>query len=233
MTQRLQAGYDRLARWYAVLEWLRFGRALQRTRIALLPCVGRPTRALLLGDGDGRLLAALARRYPLLQITSVDVSPRMLALQQSRVADLGPAGRFQWQCAEVEQLSLPAGHFDLIVTAFFLDCFTDPQLNMLVPRIAQWLSDDGRWLVADFRLPELGWKRLWAQGWLAVMHLFFRVTTGLQSRQLVDPAPKLQTAGLVPRITQRFHWDMLQATLYGRPAFADSMGRGHPRESAI
>ena len=58
------------------------------------------------------------------------------------------------------------------------------------------LEPEGRWLLADFRIPE-GALRSWrARFWLAVLYGFFRIVAGLRVSALVDPTPLLESHGL-------------------------------------
>ena len=82
------------------------------------------------------------------------------------------------------------------MTNFFLDCFPTDQLERLIPRLAAALEPGGRWVVGDFRLPERGWPRVVSRAALAAMYAFFRLTTRLPTRRLVDPDPFLRRCGL-------------------------------------
>ncbi len=76
--------FDRVARLYRVLEYLSFGPMLERCRFHHLPALAAAdcSRALILGDGDGRFLARLLAACPELSAQAVDASPAMLRLLQ-------------------------------------------------------------------------------------------------------------------------------------------------------
>ena len=84
------SGFDRLARPYRWMEYLSFGRALERCRFHFLPQLADTRSAMLLGDGDGRfaerLLRAMVDRVrvktsnSVLEFRTVDTSnPRLAA----------------------------------------------------------------------------------------------------------------------------------------------------------
>ncbi len=200
---------DRLAPWYRWLEYAAFGRALEHRRNSFLHRAQTARRVLLLGDGDGRFAARLlsARgREATITLTCVDSSPAMLALAGRRLrawrergvpiefvqADARAWLRGRAQLAAAG--SVPP--FDLIVTHFFLDCFSDAELPALVRSVARVAAPDARWLISEFRQPPGNGLRAWhAAIWLQAMYLFFRWTTGLRVSRLADHRPALAANG--------------------------------------
>ena len=65
---------DRIAHWYRPLEYLVFGRALEKRRFEYLGQVGEVRNALILGDGDGRFTAEFV------QALSAGASERLRAM---------------------------------------------------------------------------------------------------------------------------------------------------------
>ena len=175
--------FGRLARLYAPLEWLSFGRALSRRRRCFLadPRIANTRRALVLGDGDGRFTAALLESYPVIEVTAVDVSAEMLAALERRVRARTPSATLELQCADLRTWSVPHAHYDLVVSHFVFDCFTTRDLTELIARIAPALSPNARWLVSDFAIPRhVLWSPFakllvrflyFAFGWLAGLRL--------------------------------------------------------------
>ncbi len=180
---------DRLATQYRSLEYLAFGRALERCRLAFLPRAARAQRVLILGEGDGRFVEQLLARHPTAHIDVVELSARMIALAQARA----PQAHFHQRDALTW---LPAGPYDLLVTNFFLDCLTAEEAARLLPQLAQRLAPEGEWIIGDFQLPERGWRRWHAAAWLWVMYRFFAVTTALRARRVPDYRAGLRAAGL-------------------------------------
>lgn len=80
---------DPIARWYAGLEYLTLGRALERCRFQFLPLSRPVRRALLFGDGDGRFAARLVQCHPEAEIWSVELSGEMVAVARERVRRAG------------------------------------------------------------------------------------------------------------------------------------------------
>jgi SAM-dependent methyltransferase len=173
---------DRIARWYRWLEYAGFGRALERRREAFLSDVSDARRVLALGDGDGRALKALLAAAPRACVDSIDVSARMLELAHARAG----TEYVVYRCEDARTAPLPAAEYDLIVTHFFLDCFDETDLEPQIARLADAAAPQARWLVSEFR----------GNGWLVgALYFFFRVTTGLRTRRLVDHHPLLKRHG--------------------------------------
>lgn len=181
---------DPIAQWYRWLEFIGFGSALERRRVALLREVEDARRPLVLGDGDGRFLVKLVdqnlKQHPGVAIDYVDVSGRMLELARARAGEQGVT----YHQADALTMLLPAGEYDLIVTHFFLDCFDERDAAALMKKVARSARSDARWLISEFR--ETGW---WSRVILSGLYLFFRITTGLQTRRLVDHRPLLKREG--------------------------------------
>ncbi len=207
--------FDLLAPAYVWLERASYRGLLQWCRTALLAELTTATRVLVLGDGDGRFLEAFAAANPHAEIDALDVSPAMTELARRRVANVPEAAaRVRFEVADALSRSFPSEQYDLIVTNFFLDCFTRPQLEELIPRLAASLRPGGRWLVGDFRLPPRTLPRLAARVALAGMYLFFRVVTRIPAGELVDPDPLLARHGLTRGPSRERLGGFLTATLW-------------------
>ncbi len=195
---------DPLARWYRWLEYIGFGRALERRRLAFLGETASARRVLVLGDGDGRFLAAFLRSNPHAEVDAVDSSARMLALARERIGN--DAARVRSHHADAAVWQPPVAGYDLIVTHFFLDCFTDGELAALVPRLATFAAPRARWIVSEFHQPARGLAAWHASLWIAGLYAFFRLMTGLRVRRLPNHASALTAAGfrLEREIVTRF-----------------------------
>jgi ubiquinone/menaquinone biosynthesis C-methylase UbiE len=186
------ANFDRVARIYRWAEYVSLGTMLQRTRTHFLPRLGGSKRVFVLGDGDGRFLSKLLAQNQQLHATAVDSSDRMLALLRARCAHA--AARFETVHGDALTQVPPSGT-DLIVTHFFLDCFTQEQVDILVLQLARAVQPGTLWVVSDFRIPERGPLRLFARAYIRALYFAFRIFTGLRATRLPDPAAALSAAG--------------------------------------
>ena len=207
--------FDAVAPWYRALETITFGNSLQRARVACLDEINSPRRALIVGEGNGRFLSAVLQRHPLIRIDCVDSSERMLDLARRHVLETNPEeiGRVAFLRDDVKSWT-PTDRYDLIVTHFFLDCFSTQQVGSIVAKLAQAAGPKAAWLLADFRIPEAGFARRHARAWLAVMYWFFRSFARIDARELVDPSPFLRAEGFTLERQQLFRLGMLKSQLW-------------------
>ncbi len=218
--------FDRLAPHYHWVERAAFGGNLHRVRTALIPHVADARRALVVGEGDGRFLAAFLAANPAVTADVVDGSRRMADLARRRLdAVPGAAARARFTVADARTVAFEPGGYDLLVTHFFLDCFPAAQLGPLTARLAAAVAPGGRWLIGDFRLPATpGARRARAAVKLAVMYACFRLSTRLPAGRLVDPAPYVLDRGFVPVAEAAWQGGFLTATLWARVAGAGTSG---------
>jgi SAM-dependent methyltransferase len=177
---------DLIAPHYWWIERLGMGGTLERRRRWFLPEIETARRALVLGDGDGRFLRDLLRRNPVVLADYVDLSRRMLELARDKAG----SERVKYRRADALTLEFPEGEYDLIATHFFFDCFGQGELEPLIGRIADAAKPGARWVVSEFRTASIPARLL-----VTALYAFFRVTTGLKNRKLVDHRPILRSHG--------------------------------------
>jgi SAM-dependent methyltransferase len=192
-----EPNFDRIARPYRFLEYLTLGHALERCRSHFLPRLLDRCHALVLGDGDGRFLAALLSINPTLQADAVDTSAAMLRLLAQRTAPYA-ARRIAHQQSALT--FTPAAETDLITAHFFFDCLGQSELDTLIARLASLTQPHTLWLISDFRIPG-GPLRLPAKLYVRALYLAFRLLTGLRTTHLPNHEAPLAAAGFT-RIAQ-------------------------------
>ena len=210
--------FDRVARPYQWLEYLLLGRALHRCRLHFVPQLPDRQKALVLGDGDGRFLAHLLARYPWLHANAVDLSPAMLRLLRGRATAASPTAATRLTTHQADARTFePAGPYDLVVTHFFLDCLSEPELERLVARTAPHLAPGAIWLLSDFRIPPSGLPRLLALALVRSLYLAFRILTGLRVTRLPDHASALRRNGLTLDAQHRSLYGILTTEIWQTP----------------
>ena len=209
--------FDRLAPHYHWLEKIFAGSLMQRCRISFLPATKNCRNALLIGEGTGRFLVELLRLNPRIQITCVEQCEVMIKQARRRVVrERLDDSQIQFQQLDVLQWLPPKKKFDLVVTNFLLDCFRAEQLQKLIPRLAGSATADAIWLLADFRVPERGWRRWRARAILASLYAFFKVMTSLSASSLTAPDKFLAANGFKLVYRRQVNFGLVYADLWSR-----------------
>ncbi len=192
-TLRSAPDFDRVARAYRWLEYLSLGTMLERARFWALDAgwLDGCSRALVLGDGDGRFTERLMRRHAAARVEAVDLSGAMLRLLRRRCREF--TDRLSTSHADARDLQPEAGA-DVVVTHFFLDCLEQEEVGALVRRVSGGLKPGATWVVSEFCMPG-GWLR--GPAWLLVrgLYLAFRMLTGLRVTELPDHGLALRGCG--------------------------------------
>lgn len=198
---------DFIAPHYWWIERLGMGRALERRRRWFLPELWNARRALVLGDGDGRFLRELVRTNAVVHADYIDLSRRMLELARSKAG----GQRVDYRRADARTVEFSRDGYDLIATHFFFDCFETSELETLIARIADTAKPGARWVVSEFCVATVPARLL-----VSALYLFFRITTGLKTRGLVDHRPILQSHGFRLISASHSHGALVVSELWER-----------------
>ncbi len=212
-----QPRFDRVAGPYRLLEYLSFGPMLERCRFHHLKMLAsaQTTRALVLGDGDGRFLARLLAACPHMNADAVDASPAMLRLLRTRTAQHGAERRLTTFLADARDFTPVACDYDLVATHFFLDCLTKSETESLIARLRPHLAAEARWVVSEFEVPAGSLIRAaLARTLIAGLYAVFRVLTGLRTRRIPPWRTLLARAGFTLEATQCFLGGLLVTEIW-------------------
>jgi ubiquinone/menaquinone biosynthesis C-methylase UbiE len=103
-----------------------------------------PQRILDIGCGTGYLLRQLAARAPgAASLTGIDAAPEMAAVARAAAADR----RLRFSVGTAEQLPLPAGTFDLVVSTTSFDHWADQGAGLA--ECARVMTPGGRLVLVD------------------------------------------------------------------------------------
>jgi ubiquinone/menaquinone biosynthesis C-methylase UbiE len=211
---------DRLARIYRWLEYLRYGKALERCRATMLPQIAQARRVLILGDGDGRFSTAFLAHNQTARVASLEISGQMIAVARRRLNAASHRGssRITFRQDDIRTTPQPGDGYDLVVTHFFFDVFSTSELRAIIDRVSRWTTPDALWLVSEFDLPSSGWHRTHARFWLKTMYTFFRITTNLRNQHLPDWRPLMEEAGFIARKQTQYQNGFIVSELWQRSA---------------
>ena len=209
--------FDRVARLYRAAEYLSFGPLLERCRFHHLRTLrAMPvTKALVLGDGDGRFLARLLGACPNLSADAVDASPAMLRLLRDRAIHQRAGHRLTTLCADARSFTPPTHGYDLVATHFFLDCLTEPETAALIARIVPSLAPGARWVVSEFQVPSgSAAKVAFARALIGGLYVAFRVLTGVRTRRIPPWRSLLSSTGFACEASQSFLGGLLVTEIW-------------------
>ena len=175
----MSANYNNSVWFYDFLTGLVFGQTLLRAQVYLLHNIKPGNKILIAGGGTGKILEAIKGVHPAdLKITYVDVSEKMIAASKKR--DAGK-NEITFINAAIEKSELP-DNFDVVITPFLLDNFTEENLQKIFSRIDQSLLPEGLWLNTDFQLTGKRWQKIMAGSML----IFFRIICAIEAKKLPD-----------------------------------------------
>jgi len=173
----MAANYNNSAWFYDALARLVYGRSLVNAQVYLLQQIPANTNVLIVGGGTGWVLDKLTEIHPSgLNITYVEIAPNMMA--HSRKRNTGD-NQLVFVNDAIENTYLPAG-FDVVLTPFLLDNFTQQNLEKVFKSIDDLLAGNGLWLNASFRLSGKWWQGVL----LKTMFVFFKLVCGVEASKL-------------------------------------------------
>jgi len=173
----MAANYNNSAWFYDSLARLVYGKALVNAQVYLLKHIPSNSKVLIVGGGTGWILDELVRIHPPgLQITYIEIAPNMMALSKKR--NVGN-NQITFINDAIENADLPAD-FEIALTPFLLDNFTDENLVKVFNSIAVLLKPNALWLNASFQLTGKWWQRVMLQS----MFILFKVICNIEASKL-------------------------------------------------
>jgi ubiquinone/menaquinone biosynthesis C-methylase UbiE len=203
----MAANYNNSAWFYDGLARLVYGKALVNAQVYLLKHIPENAKILIVGGGTGWILDELTRIHPAgLQITYVEIAPNMMALSKKR--NVGN-NQITFINDAIENADLPAD-FEIALTPFLLDNFTDENLVKVFNSIAVLLKPNALWLNASFQLTGKWWQRVMLQS----MFILFKVICNIEASKLpgIDKCFEEKHFKLVKQ--QSFFGDFIGARVY-------------------
>lgn len=155
------------------------------------------TDILIVGGGTGQLLSCLGRDQRVIFVEHSEGMIRKAGSRKQQAKTTFVKGDYlEWECDT---------KFDAIVFPFFLDCFNQSSLQHILRKARHQLKSSGILLVLDFQR-----SGIWQNAMTAFMYRFFRLTTGLEARELLP----------IHDIVQQENWDPVRfQSTYGNWIF--------------
>ena len=201
-------GFNAIARQYDFLKQLVFGKAIYQSQISFLTSIPNGCKILVIGGGSGEILPVLAESCPEAEIWFIDASSEMLRIAGRRLSDTSPA---KVRFIHGTEQDLPDNIlFNVVITNFFLDLFSDAKVRGLCTLISSKLSADGMWLVSDF----VDGKKIWQRFLLWTMYRFFALACHVEARRLPAWSDHIQWAGMEEISSRLFFGGFIRSVLY-------------------
>jgi len=150
--EEIRQKYNRLARWYNILNALPEVLVVRKLRRRLLRHASGQVLEIAVGTGRN------VRHYPqTCQITGVDFSPAMLEVARKEARRLGVKTRFL--VMDAESLAFPDESFDTVVSSLTVCTFADPVAALR--EMARVCQADGRILLLEHGRSDREWLGRW------------------------------------------------------------------------
>ncbi len=197
--------FDSVARYYDLLTGIVFGKSIRRSQTCFLNNLSPTSTVLVLGGGTGWWLKEFLQQKPGCRILYVDSSSEMLTRAMKAVGD---NSRITFRLGTENSIK-EVYEFDAVITFFFLDLFSHEELRSVIAKIKVSLKQNAHWLVSDFT--NTTW---WHACMLLVMYSFFRISTGLQNKNLPDWTEVLLENDLHELDQKMFYGGFIKSALY-------------------
>ncbi len=138
-----QINYDRLSRWYDLIEGGWEGRP---RRLALQLLAPKPGEQILeIGCGTGTSLIGLARTVgDRGRVFGLDLSPGMLLIAEKKLRRSGHLSKVELRQGDALHLPYQAASMDAVFMAFTLELFDTPEIPLVLAECRRVLKREGR-----------------------------------------------------------------------------------------
>lgn len=113
----------------------------------------------------------------------------------------------------------PQARYAGVITSFFLDCFTDAELEGWWSGVADRVKPGGRWLVGDFEPPQRlkAWAAQRQRALLGILYPAFRWSTTLRAHRLPDLEAPFRRGGWNRELHRRSKSGITGTTIWRKP----------------
>ncbi|WP_295649854.1 class I SAM-dependent methyltransferase [uncultured Mucilaginibacter sp.] len=203
----MASNYDNSAWFYDGLSRVVYGNALISSQVYLLQFIPSNATILIVGGGTGRLLEEIAKIYPSgLNITYVEISAKMMAIAKKKNHG---NNRVTFINEAVENVPFSLS-FDVVITPFLFDNFTEKTLQTVFNHINSLLKTDGIWLCSDFQITGA----LWQRALLKTMYIFFKLLCRIETTTMPNIEAQFNGKGYKKKSAKTFFADFIISTEY-------------------
>jgi len=189
--------FNWIAPYYDRITSLIFGKSIGNAQTIHLKVIPNDAKVLVLGGGSGKWMLELVRQNRTCKIWYIDASSKMIDQAKSNFKNFD-----QVVFIHGTENDIPTMLYDVVITHFFLDMFTNRELRNLINQLESNLKSNSIWIVSDFEE-----SRFWHTLFLKLMYFFFKITSSISNDNLPDWDALLLSCGY--RVSQ-------SVSLYGK-----------------
>ncbi len=203
--------YDRIAWCYDLLCSIMFGNSIRKAQIEMLNFIPGKSNILIIGGGTGWIIEEISKVHQSgLYITYIDASEKMIEKSKRREARLN---KVEFISSPIEQVHLKPHKYDVIITAFFFDNFSQSKCGLIFNQLNTSLKNYGTWLYADFKLSYKK-RQHWQKRLLNLMYLFFKIFCRLEAEELPDIKSLFVVYNYEVIIEKSYYKDFIFSTVF-------------------
>lgn len=184
--------FNLIAPFYDLIKKMVFRNKLSIAERYFLNRIEDRQQILVIGGGSGDLLNYLP---PTCQIDYVEYAEKMIVNARKQEFD----GDIEFIKGDFLETILNR-KYDWIITNFFLDVFNEKHLGEACEKLYSLLKQDGNMIVTDFYPTD----HLRGKILLKLMHVFFKLVSGLESKSLKNIPDFLLNSGF--RNAEEHYW---------------------------
>jgi tRNA (cmo5U34)-methyltransferase len=179
---KTNSGFDFLAPVYDTMARMVFGKAMVDSQTCFLDQIPAGAEVLILGGGTGWLLEKISQQNRSCKILYVDISAEMIKKSRQRKT------QDEIDFIQGTEMDIPNGKkFDVIITNFYFDLFSDKRLNQILKHLQGHTRPGSLWIVTEFM--DTVW---WHRALLKLMYVFFRTVCHIEGSRLPAWKPAFQ-----------------------------------------
>ena len=174
-----KSDYNNVAWFYDAFARIIFGKAINKSQTYFLKLINPGSSILIVGGGTGWILNEITQLQSNgLEIVYVEKSLKMIRAARKRLTGLNKVIFIH----EAVENSVFNKFFDLVITSFVFDSFSNSTIDIVFEKLAVKLKPGGFWFYSDFIKPN----KLWHKLLLNTMYPFFKVVCKIEADNLPD-----------------------------------------------
>jgi tRNA (cmo5U34)-methyltransferase len=197
-------GFNRIALFYDSLARMVYGKSIVESQKHFLNKIHDQSKILILGGGTGWILAEIFKVKSNAEVYYIEASSKMISLAKEEITNE------QVHFIHGTENDIPPQiKFDLVITNFYLDLFSDDSIKSVLHKVKISLSGNAKWIVTDF-VNDKRWHNLL----LKVMYTFFLLVSGITSKKLPHWKNEMLAIGANEFDSKQFYKGFIETKLY-------------------